>query len=114
MGFADFNEKQLDEYRDKLHKKMFWLLLYKDPETRDSYEYVDFDRYFKFLMKELSGLNDLLDNPPFLLETLSMLQAAYNESTKDPFNYGNYRKLVLDAHNILDRVFEEVDHDNNK
>lgn len=105
----EFNEKQLEEYRDKLHKKMFWLLLYKDPETKDAYDGVDFDRYFHFLIKELAGLNDLLDNPPHLLETLSVLQAAYKESTLEPFNYSNYRKLVLDAHNILDTVFEGVE-----
>lgn len=105
----EFTEKQLEEYRNRLHKKMFWLLLYKDPDTREEYANVDFERYFNFLMKELKGLNELLDSPPFLLETLSTLQAAYQESLSDPFNYSNYRKLVLDAHNVLDKVFAEVE-----
>lgn len=105
----DFNKKQYNEYKDRLHKKMFWLLLYKDPETRFEYEDVDFDRYFKFLMKELDGLNELLSHPSFLLETMSLLQAAYNETVVSPFNYGSYRKLVLDSHNVLDKVFEEVE-----
>ena len=107
----DFNEKQYYEYRDRLHKKMFWLLLYKDPETRDEYSEVNFNRYFKFLMKELDGLNELLSHPSFLLETMSLLQAAYNETVNDPFDYTNYRKLVLDSHNVLDKVFEGVCHD---
>ncbi len=106
---AEFNEKQLDEYRERLHKKMFWLLLYKDPETKDAYDYVDFGKYFMFLMKELKGLNELLNHPPYLIETMSTLQAAYDESMSEPFDYGSYRKLVLDAHNILDKVFGEVE-----
>ena len=105
----EFTRKQLEEYRNRLHKKMFWLLLYKDPATKEEYANVNFDRYFNFLMKELMGLNELLGNPPFLLETMSTLQAAYQENTNEPFNYSNYRKLILDAHNVLDKVFEGVE-----
>lgn len=109
MSATGFNKEQLNEYRERLHKKMFWLLLYKDPATKEAYEYVDFSKYFNFLMKELGGLNELLSNPPHLIETMSVLLAAYNETTNTPFVYANYRKLILDAHNILDRVFEEVE-----
>lgn len=102
--YGDLNEEQLDRYREKLHKKLFWLLLYKDPETKDDFEYVDFDSYFSTLMRELNGLNALLLYPAGLPELLSVLQAAYDESTKQLFNYRVYRKLVLDSHALLDRI----------
>ena len=102
--YGDLNEEQLNGYREKLHKKLFWLLLYKDPETKEDFNYVDFDSYFSTLMKELNGLNTILFHPAGLPELLSVLQAAYDESAKQPFNYRVYRKLVLDSHALLDRV----------
>ena len=107
--YGDFGSEQLIAYREKLHKKLFWLLLYKDPQTKDEYAYVDFEKYFVALMQELDGLNDVLLEPPELVELMSLLQAAYNESTRQNFNYRVYRKFVLDAHTVLDKLdFGEV------
>ena len=102
--YGELDAEQLAEYKDKLHKKMFWLLLYKDPDTCAQYEYVNFDKYFKSLMQEINGLNDILMRPAELIETMTLLQAAYNETTNQTFDYGKYRKFVLDAHNTLDTI----------
>lgn len=109
--YGTFDANQFGEYKRKLHSKMFWLLLYKDPTTCDKYENVSFDKYFDSLMREINGLNDVLMRPPELIEVMSLLRAAYNESLAEPFNYRTYRKFVLDAHNALDRI-AEVDDDN--
>ncbi len=106
--YGDFSAEQLAEYRSRLHSKLFWLLLYKDPETKDEFQYVDYDKYFSTLMKELNGLGDLLFHPDGLVEMLAVLEAAYNESKENDFNYKLYRKFVLDAHTILDRMNWEV------
>jgi hypothetical protein len=106
--YGDFTSEQLAEYRSKLHGKLFWLLLYKDPNTKDEFGYVDFDTYFLTLMKELNGLGDLLLHPDGLVEMLTVLEAAYKESKETDFNYKIYRKFVLDAHTILDRMQWEV------
>ena len=107
--YGNFTTEQLLEYKKKLHDKLFWLLLYKDPNTKDEFGEVDFDRYFDLLMKELNGLGDLLLRPTGLVEMLSILEAALAESKKTQFNYRTYRKFVLDAHNLLDRMgWEEV------
>ena len=98
--YGDISERQLSEYKTKLHNKMFWLLLYKDPKTKDKYDYVDFDKYFVSLMKEIHGLNTILLDRPEIVELLSMLQAAY----EDADNYSVYRKFVLDAHAVLDKL----------
>lgn len=99
-----FSKEQLIEYKEKLHKKLFWLILYKDPKTKDDYEYVDFDTYFNVLMKELSGFNELLSYPVEMVSILSLLQSAHNETKKDEFNWSMYRRLVLNAHNLVDKI----------
>ena len=108
--YGEIDSTQFESYKDQLHKKIFWLLLYKDPVTCDEFSYVNFDKYFNYLMKEIVGQSDMLSNPPELIQMMTMLQAAYNETLNDPFDYKAYRKLVLDAHQVLDRIeCEEVD-----
>ena len=35
---------------------------------------------------------------------MSLLQAALNETRSDDFNYRSYRKLILDAHSLVDKI----------
>jgi hypothetical protein len=104
--YGKYGDLQFSEYKDKLHNKIFWLLIYKDPKTSGDYQNVDFDKYFVCLMKELNGLNDILLNPPKLIEMMSLLQAAYNETKSPEYSYKVYRKFILDAHNVLDEIKE--------
>ena len=104
--YGTFDSAQFNKFKNKLHKKMFWLLLYKDPETKDSFKDVDFKQYFINLMKEIDALNELLFYPESIVEICCKLQAAYSESCKNDFDYKVYRKLVLDAHALVDRINE--------
>lgn len=107
--YGEFTVSQLDDYKKKLHDKMFWLLLYKDPKTKDKYPEMDdknFKKYFEFLMKEIAGLNELFGNPKEIVEILSLLMAAWLETLNKEFNYRTYRKLVLDAHSLVDKIKE--------
>ena len=88
----------------KSHKEMFWLLLYKDPKTKDEFKNVDFEKYFINLMKKIDGLNTLLFYPVEIVAIMSLLQAALNETRSDDFNYRSYRKLILDAHSLVDKI----------
>lgn len=106
--YGELTTEQLNEYREKLHKKLFWLLLYKDPKTKYEYQQTDFDRYFSTLMMELKGLDEVLIHPTGLVEMLCILEAAFDETKKEPFEYSIYRKFVLDAHTLLDRMEWEV------
>lgn len=102
--YGKFSDKQITEFKNKLHKKLFWLLLYKDPKTAQDYENVDFAKYFANLMKEIDGLNELLCYPTPIIEICCKLQAAYMESRSEQFDYQVYRKFVLDAHNLVDKI----------
>lgn len=102
--YGHFSNLQIEEYKEKLHKEMFWLLLYKDPKTKDEFKNVDFEKYFINLMKKIDGLNALLFYPVEIVSIMSLLQAAFNESRSDDFDYRSYRKLILDAHSLVDKI----------
>lgn len=103
--YGKFNVTQVDEYKEKLHTKIHWLLLYKDPNvTIDNADGVDFQQYYYLLLKEISGLNSLLKYPVEVVELLTVLQTARKETYKDPFNFSLFRKFILDAHSIVDRI----------
>lgn len=110
--YGEFESYQISNYKKKLHKDLFWLILYKDPKTKDQYQDVDFDKYFSFLMKKIDGLNELLFYPSEIIEMLSYLEAAFIESRKETFNWSIYRKLILDAQSMVDKI--GGDHDNNR
>lgn len=103
--YGSFTETQIDEYKKKLHKKIHWLLLYKDPNIQRDEE-VNFQQYYFWLMKSISGANSLLRYPNEMVELLSVLQEARKESYKEDFDFGIFRKLILDAHSIVDRIGE--------
>ena len=61
--YGSYNNEQFEQYKIQLHKEMFWLLLYKDPKTKDKYKNIDFEKYFVNLMKKLDGLNEIYSSP---------------------------------------------------
>ena len=79
-------------------------MIYKDPKTKDQYEYVDFEKYFQNLMRRLDGFNELTFFPVEIVSMMSLLEAALIESRKENFDYQVYRKLILDAHNMVDKI----------
>lgn len=105
--YGEFTQEQFEKQRKSLHDAMFWLLLYKDPDTCEKYKDVDFHYYMESLLGRIGGLNLLLGNPPELITLMSYLSAALLETEKDPFNYRMYRKYVLDAHGELDKIGKE-------
>lgn len=113
--YGTFSDDAVKSYKQKLHNKMFWLLLYQDPKTKAKFGYVDYDHYFTMLMKEICGLQSMVpDESGSLIEIMSLLQAAYNEAKSEDFDYPTYRKFVLDAHSVLDNMtFGSKDGDSN-
>lgn len=104
MLYGKFDEEQFKKFQEKLHKELFWLLLYKDPKTTKEYAHVDFEKYLIGLQRKINGLNELLFYPPQIISIMSLLQAALQETRKEDFDYSVYRKLVLDAHALVDKI----------
>lgn len=102
--YGHFNNEQMEKYKVKLHKDLFWLLIYKDPKTKEEFANVNFDKYFDGLMRKINGLNELLFYPVEIVTIMSLLEAALIETRKEDFDYLAYRKLVLDAHAQIDKI----------
>lgn len=99
-----YDEAQFASYKKKLHDLLYWLLLYKDPKTRDEFVNVNYNKYFENLMKRIDGFNKLMNYPKEIVEMDNLLESAFIETQKDTFDYKAYRKLVLDAEALIDKI----------
>ena len=100
--YGTFSPSQIKEQKKSLHNSIPWLLIQKE----ENYEYLD--AYFDSLLLRIGGLNDILFEPPELVTLLSLLQAARTESCSENFEFKRYRKLILDAHSLIDKIKEEM------
>lgn len=94
-----FTDEQFEIFKKKLHSKIHWLLIYKEA---DDCEF--FDEYFIRVMKYCRGLNETLDHNPMIIDLVTILQVAYDEAHQEPFDFKEYRRYILEAHNIIDRL----------
>lgn len=106
-SYGTFTSSQMEAERENLHDRIHWLLIYKDPKTARRFDHVDFELYFRFLMKRISGLSSLLGAPRNTVSLMSLLEAARLETQTEPFDYAAYRKLILDAQSAVDLLWEE-------
>lgn len=104
--YGEFSENQMEEYKKKLHDKIYFLLLYEDPKTKDNFVDVNVDRYIYFLLLEINGLNHILHFPMEIVEILSILNTAKSLRKKENYNFRTYRKLILDAQALVDDMFK--------
>lgn len=109
FAYGTFTESQISKTAKTMHDDVHRLLLYKDDKIMDKMFCTDddFKSYFTNILYRFSGLNTLLGCPVKMISLLSTLQAAYNVVDSDEFNFGTYRKLILDAHGYIDQVFNE-------
>lgn len=97
LGYGTFSQEQISETKINLRKKIFFLLLFVDPKTKDNYPNVDIKQAFYSLIHRISGLNTLLGEQQELVTVLSLLQEAINIYDTEDFEFSTYRKLILDA-----------------
>ena len=102
-AYGDFTKEQIMEYKKSLHASVHWLLIYKE----ENYEFLD--KYFESLMVRVGAFNKILAHGQEVLKLLVALQSARDEAAKseDAFVFKTYRKLILDAHTVIDEIKEE-------
>lgn len=105
--YGTLPDEQFEKYRKILHKKVFWLLVYRDPSTAEQYSHVDFDQYMERLMEYLDAMNRLLCYPAEMLEIMGMLESAWQDTKAEPFDYRKFRRKILEAHSLIDRLGKE-------
>ena len=95
--YGEFADKQISEIKEILRKRIFFLMLVaEDLETKTKFPKVNLEQANTTLLWRISGLNDLLGEPPELVTVLSLLEEAKNSITEN-FDFAKYRKLILDA-----------------
>lgn len=95
--YGEFTDKQFNDALLRIRKKIFFLLLYVDPNTKEEYTCIDINGAFENLLYELAGMNSILFNPPELVTVCTLLEAARMEYCAEDFNFRVYRKLILDS-----------------
>lgn len=102
-NYGDFTVKQVSDYKKSLHASVHWLLIYKEEE----YEFLD--KYFTSLLTKISGLNKIFIDDKAILKLMVAIQSAKDESEKDDCDFKLYRKIILDAHSLIDEITEDGD-----
>lgn len=102
--YGTFDVTQFNKYKDRMKKKIFWLIIYTDPETNEPYKNVDVTTYHKHIMEQISGLSSLLFHSSKIVDILCTLETAFSILNKEKFDFQSYRKLVLDAGAMMDRL----------
>ncbi len=93
------------EYFVKLHKKIHWLLVYKEenfPALSD---------YFEYVLFQLCGLQALFPEDYRIAELIVLIKSAKIESERTNYSHKLYRKAILDAHGLLEELEESVVHE---
>jgi len=105
--YGAFQDAQFNEYLKQLHKKIHWLLIYKDPKLQNNFPEMTketFDKYFENIMFEINGLNALLSYPTQICDIMCLLQSAYLSTLNENFDFQFYRKAILDSHTLVDKI----------
>lgn len=97
--FGEYSELQFEEYKKRLHSMIHYFLIYMEENQRDILE-----GYFDVVQTKLQGLNQLLKEPSEVVEIMVLIECARNEFHSSPFNRSKYRKLILDAHGLVNRL----------
>ena len=102
--YGEFNREQTDYYQQKLRKKIFWLILYTDKNTKDDFENIDVIKYHENLLFEISNYNKLLLYPKDFVEIINTLESALTILKSDDFDFVKYKKLIFDAGALMQRL----------
>lgn len=93
----------------QLRKKIFFLLLYVDPKTKNQFSNINTDEAITNVIDEVSGLNSTLEfKYPELVTTISLLESAKIKLVKGDCAFSSYRKLILDAGAKVKRLEEVI------
>lgn len=107
--YGEFSKEQISQIKKSIRGSIFFLLLCVDPKTKHEYDNVDIQKCFEGLLLKLGGMNKLFMNQPEIITIMSLLQAALIELDKpeSDFDFGIYRKLILDAGAEVNKLREE-------
>lgn len=107
--YGEVTKEQVQRQKKSIHDAIHWLLIYKDPKIMETgkYKNINVDRYMVALGYRISGLNELFLYPDCLITLLSLLEGARIELNSENYEWSTFRKIILDAHSLVDEIKEE-------
>lgn len=101
--YGEFPKEQIQQVKKRLQNSIFKLLYMKE----DDYE--ELDSYFASLLWKLEGYNELFGYQETIIELLAILERARIEAKKENYSHHFYRKAILDATSLVDKIQEDGD-----
>lgn len=99
--YGEYTTIQFSEYKKRIHNLIHWLLIYEEEQNPI------LDSYFIKVQYKLAGLNSLLNFPSQLVEIMDLVESAQIEyKNKECHNHKTYRKMILDIHELIDKIPE--------
>lgn len=98
--YGEFSDEQFAGFKKRLHGWVHWCLIYaeeKNPEL---------DHYFEKTLTKIAGLNSLFNNDENIVELILLLESARNEYREAQTKTKTYRCMILEAHELIDRMYE--------
>lgn len=105
--YGEFSDTQISQTKINIRKSIFFLLLCVDPGKKYKFQDIDVNKAFEGLLYKLGGMNDVLYEPPELVDVISLLKAAQFEYNSENFNFKTYRKDILDAGAAVLKIKED-------
>lgn len=95
--YGTFNDNQFSDYIELLHNKIHWLLIYQENS------YPKLNNYFNNLQLYIAALAELIPSP-YIIDLANTIECAKLEFNNPNFNHQKYRKIIFDAHSIIDKI----------
>lgn len=89
---------QFDEFKKRMHSWIHWGLIYADEKSDQ------LDEYLQKILVKINALNELLEYNEKVVEIMVNLEAARVEYAEKGKKTSLFRRLILEAHETLDRV----------
>ena len=94
--YKEIPSSQIAAEKEYIRSAIFKLLPYKE----ENYEYLD--NYFNSVLQLLKGFNKVSGNQPEMVSIISKIAYAQHEAK----NFQDYRKAILDACGLVERIKE--------
>lgn len=88
-----------------MHSWVHFLLIYAEQNNEI------LDNYFDVIQNRLNGLNELLNYPVQLINIMNLIESARVEFNSPDYTHHKYRKLILDAHECIDKIGEDIEYE---
>lgn len=103
--YGEYEIAQFESCKNRIHSLVHWLLIYAEETTKTKSDKDDnLMNYFEKVQYKISGYNELLLYPSQLVEIQALIESARLEYLKDNYSHERYRKMILDAHDLIDKI----------